>query len=582
MIIKTKILIAENDPFDLELLENELRKGGISYESQVVENEKDFGNALRNFSPDIILSDYSFLSFNGASSLEIRQEISPEIPLILVTGLSGEETCAELTKKGLTDYVLKNKLHTLTSKIKRGLQQSTDKREKIFLGNDNRFKAELLNNIGEAVMASDHNGTISFWNKAAEKTYGWTATEATGKNISEMFLNGKTKSPARSVMAVLQQSQSWSGELLMQRKNGTTFTALITASASTGPDQKTAGAIYVTIDLTERKKTEEKILHISNLYAFISQINQKIVHVRDEISLFRNACNLALEYGKFKMAWIGIFSDDGQTIDPVAQSGINSDEVTSLFNKILWDKDPQAFVLRTETYYITNDIRNEPGFQSWKPLAVKHGICSMMVLPIWKTGKITGTFNLYTSQNDFSNNEESIILVDISLDISAALDRFEIAKQKKEADELLIKKELQFRSILDQMIEGIQIHDFSWKYIYVNDALTKYCQYSREELLGSTIIEKYAGIENTPLYITMQKCMDERTPARVESEFILPDGTKKYFELRIQPVPEGIFILSLDRSSQKKNEKLMLQIEQRFTDLAERNAIMTERLNNKN
>jgi len=60
MPTKIKILIAEHDPVDLELLQQELKKGRINYVSEIVENELDFTNALKIFIPDIILCDYSF------------------------------------------------------------------------------------------------------------------------------------------------------------------------------------------------------------------------------------------------------------------------------------------------------------------------------------------------------------------------------------------------------------------------------------------------------------------------------------------------------------------------------------------
>ena len=60
--------------------------------------------------------------------------------------------------------------------------------------------------------------------------------------------------------------------------------------------------------------SEQKLLKISRLYAFISQVNQKIVRIKDEDALFKNSCQLAIEFGKFKMAWIGLFDSEKQTV----------------------------------------------------------------------------------------------------------------------------------------------------------------------------------------------------------------------------------------------------------------------------
>lgn len=127
----------------------------------------------------------------------------------------------------------------------------------------------------------------------------------------------------------------------------------------------------------------------------------------------------------------------------------------------------------------------------------------------------------------------------------------------------------QFRNIFDSLLEGVQIHDFNWRYIYVNDALVKYSKYPKEELLGHTLMEKYPGIEQTDLFKALQRCMNERTNEKLETEFVFPDGSTAYFELSIQPIPEGIFILSIDRSQQHKANENLLQSEKKYRYLFE-------------
>jgi PAS domain S-box-containing protein len=123
----------------------------------------------------------------------------------------------------------------------------------------------------------------------------------------------------------------------------------------------------------------------------------------------------------------------------------------------------------------------------------------------------------------------------------------------------------------DHMLEGIQIHDFNWRYIYVNNALVGYSQYTKEELLGYTLMEKYPGIDKTDLFNVMENCMKTRTSKHFETEFIFPNGSKADFELSIQPVPEGLFILSINISERKKAEKELAEKENRFRALVENN-----------
>ena len=99
-------------------------------------------------------------------------------------------------------------------------------------------------------------------------------------------------------------------------------------------------------DVTEKKLAEEKIIHLNRLYAFISQINQAIVHSSDEQTVFKEACRIAIEIGKFQAAWIGIIDVENQKINLVEGCGISSEDIPSL-QMLFIKKRPQNHVLHT-------------------------------------------------------------------------------------------------------------------------------------------------------------------------------------------------------------------------------------------
>ena len=104
------------------------------------------------------------------------------------------------------------------------------------------------------------------------------------------------------------------------------------------------------------------------------------------------------------------------------------------------------------------------------------------------------------------------------------------------------------------MREGIQVISFDWRYLLVNNSLVRQSRNnSEEDLLGYTMMDKYPGIEQTELFSVLEKCMHEREPKVFENEFTFPNGSKSWSELSIQPVPEGIFILSSDATERRKN-----------------------------
>src|SRR5215212_9310834 len=100
-----------------------------------------------------------------------------------------------------------------------------------------------------------------------------------------------------------------------------------------------------------------------------------------------------------------------------------------------------------------------------------------------------------------------------------------------------------YRRTLDNMLEGCQIIDHDWRYRYINKAAARQGHQSADQLLNRTMMEAYPGIEHSELFSVLKRCMDELVHHQMENKFDNPDGTTGWFELSIEPVPEGLFIL---------------------------------------
>jgi PAS domain S-box-containing protein len=125
---------------------------------------------------------------------------------------------------------------------------------------------------------------------------------------------------------------------------------------------------------------------------------------------------------------------------------------------------------------------------------------------------------------------------------------------KPDPSEKSMLGEIHLRQILDGMIEGVQIIGFDYQHLYVNDAIEKQSNFTKAELIGYTMMERYPGIEQSAVFKVLKACMDTRTPKQIEIDFEFPDKRKAWFELSIQPVEEGIFVLSLDITARKRAE----------------------------
>ncbi|MBN1531311.1 MAG: PAS domain S-box protein [Spirochaetes bacterium] len=141
--------------------------------------------------------------------------------------------------------------------------------------------------------------------------------------------------------------------------------------------------------------------------------------------------------------------------------------------------------------------------------------------------------------------------------------------ERRMAEESLRASEERYRRTLDSMLEGGQIIGFDWQYLYLNDSAVKHGRLTKEEMLGRTMMEVYPGIEKTELFVHLRRCMEERGTHHMENQFVYPDDSAGWFQLSIQPVPEGLFILSIDITERKRAEEEVRRSEERFRTIIE-------------
>jgi signal transduction histidine kinase len=144
---KIKILHLEDMPFDVEMVDRELKTAGIEFEKMVVENKADFIEALHSFSPDIILSDHSLPAFNSEKALKLAKEKLPHIPFILVTATVSEEFAVNVLKQGASDYILKTNIKRLPSSVTAAIEKSLMMEEKLLSEIKLKYSHQQIRNL---------------------------------------------------------------------------------------------------------------------------------------------------------------------------------------------------------------------------------------------------------------------------------------------------------------------------------------------------------------------------------------------------------------------------------------------------
>ncbi|MFH1134678.1 MAG: PAS domain S-box protein [Pseudomonadota bacterium] len=130
----------------------------------------------------------------------------------------------------------------------------------------NEFQAILLDAVGQPVIAADVEGAITYWNKAAEITYGFTRDEVIGRNIVEIIPTDQSREEALEIMNRLAQGESWSGEFNVKRKDGSSFPAYVVDAPVLDNNGELVGIIGVSSDIAERKHAERQLRESEEKY----------------------------------------------------------------------------------------------------------------------------------------------------------------------------------------------------------------------------------------------------------------------------------------------------------------------------
>jgi two-component system, cell cycle sensor histidine kinase and response regulator CckA len=122
-----------------------------------------------------------------------------------------------------------------------------------------RVQAHILDNTGQAVIATDIEARITYANRHAGEVYGWSVSEMLGQNAMEILVPQPSREQAERIMAVLRHGENWSGEFLSQRRDGSVFPAFVTSAPLTDKNGKLIGVVGISTDITERKRSQEAL-----------------------------------------------------------------------------------------------------------------------------------------------------------------------------------------------------------------------------------------------------------------------------------------------------------------------------------
>ena len=251
---------------------------------------------------------------------------------------------------------------------------------------------------------------------------------------------------------------------------------------------KIGGIILISDVITEQIQTKENLKKSNRLYAVLSQVNIAIARERDKQKLFQKICNTAIEFGKFKLAWIGLVDDENKSVLPVAFSGEGSEYLSNIRISLtdgISAKGPTGRSIHEEKCIVFNDLENNPDFEPWRKQALEKGYRSSGSFPIQVNKNVIGSLNIYAVEPQFFNKDEIKLLEEVALNISFALEKFEEEEKRKQAEYALSET----TKIINRspMVAFLWGNEEGWPVEFVSENAKKLFGYSAQEFLEGQI-----------------------------------------------------------------------------------------------
>jgi len=314
----------------------------------------------------------------------------------------------------------------------------------------------------------------------------------------------------------------------------------ITARSETKVDDngKIIGLRGTAQDITERKLAEEQILKMNRIYAALSNISQAIVRVHDAREIMNEACRIAVQDGKFKMAWIGMINEQTKKVDVVASYGFQGDYLENInidLNDWRRSSGPTGLAIRTGKHKISNNVPEDESMSPWKEDAKKYGFNSVASFALIVGGKITGAFTIYDSELNFFLEEDINLLDEMVNDIAFALEFIETEAKRKQVEEGL----KEFKLATEQSPASIVITNLEGEIEYANPKFSQISGYSLTELIGKNPRILKSGEMSKVEYKTMWDTILSGAEWRGEFHNRRKDGNLYWESASISPIKDN-------------------------------------------
>ncbi|MGO9986215.1 MAG: PAS domain S-box protein [Rhodomicrobium sp.] len=402
----------------------------------------------------------------------------------------------------------------------------------------------IIDATPDAFVAVDLAGTVVAFNRLAEALFGVPASAVLGNPVAGSCLPDSLRQGfAVSLRRACAGGATVDNSLEIEGRHASGQAFVAEASffaAKAGKETVLAARIH---DITARRQAEQRL---NRILRTMKGGNQALVRATSEEELFQAICNVIVDTGGFRMAWIGqVEHDEEKLVRPLAYAGYEEGYLSAI--KISWGENPHSrgpcgMAVRTGIPQINNDFSSNPVMVPWREQALERGYHSSISLPLRDKAGVFGALTIYASETHAFGPEEVALLVELAGDVSYGVtalrtrrDRDEMARlidERKRAENALRDTKRRFELALANSHLSVFEQDLDLRYTWFwNPKLG----YALDEVIGKTDADLMDPACLPELERVKRRVIATGQRIRQEVAAGAPGGPIEYYDLTVEP-----------------------------------------------
>jgi len=265
------------------------------------------------------------------------------------------------------------------------------------------------------------------------------------------------------------------------------------------------------LDITERKVAEQVMYRSHRALKVLNECNHTIVHASSVQELINDICQLIVNTGGYRFAWVGFaHSDKNKTVYPVANAGY---EAGYLENSFSWKEDVNKFdpvsdAVLTGRPFLVKNLTTDPTYESIRNSALERAYRSEIALPLLVGEQVIGAIMIYASEADAFDTEEENLLMRLSENLAYGIHSINTRTRNDFTEQSLRDSENKYRLLYEENPAMFFTIDEKGKILSVNKYGAEALGYEVEELSGTSIFDLFKQDHIDIAKSKYQSCLD--------------------------------------------------------------------------